>query len=136
MQKHILIPIFLFLACGFAHSHATINIENVASEDGYIDMSIYMDKESFINNKPYYNVRKIATQGVTKFPLKDMHEGKISIFVYHDENNDKKLNTSLFWVPKEGFGYSNDYIPTGRPKFDKTVIFLNHGIPINLKMNY
>tara|TARA_Y100000590_G_C15747303_1_gene1022630 strand:- start:1684 stop:2091 length:408 start_codon:yes stop_codon:yes gene_type:complete len=135
MLRYFLVISFIFIS-EFAHSHATFNIENVSSDKGYIEINIFKDSNSFLKNEPFYNSRKIATKGITTFPVKDLHEGEISIFVYHDENADNKLNTSLFWIPKEGYAYSNNYIPKGRPKFDNTIVYLTHGIPINLKMNY
>ena len=136
MVKYLIILLFLVSTSKFVYSHASIYIEDVANNDGYIEISIYKNKDSFINNKPIYNARKVASMGQTIFPLNDIHEGEISIFVYHDENNDKKLNTSLFWIPSEGFSYSNSYIPKGRPNFEETITYLNHGTPMYLKMNY
>jgi uncharacterized protein (DUF2141 family) len=136
MLKYFIILLFLISTSEFVYSHASIHIEDVANNDGYIEISIYKNKDSFINNEPLYNTRKVATKGLTIFPIKDIHEGEISIFVYHDENNDNKLNTSIFWIPSEGFSYSNNYIPKGRPNFEKTITYLSHGIPMYLKMNY
>ena len=41
------------------------------------------------------SVRKIPSKNETVVPLSNIHEGKFAIVVYHDENNDGKLNTGL-----------------------------------------
>ena len=34
--------------------------------------------------------------------------GEYAVSVYHDENNNKKMDTNIFGIPKEGVGASND----------------------------
>ena len=82
------------------------------------------------------SIRKKPTKEKTIIPLSKVHEGNIALVIYHDENNDEKLNTGLFWRPKEGFAFSNNYIPKGPPKFKKAVIKLVHGEPVTIKLNY
>ena len=62
-------------------------------------------------------IRKKAIKGKTVIPLSKIHEGNIAIVVYHDEDGNRELKTGLFWRPKEGFAFSNDYQPKGPPKF-------------------
>ena len=69
-------------------------------------------------------------------PLSKLHEGIIAIVVYHDEDNDGKLKTGLFWRPKEGFAFSNNYTPKGPPKFKKASIELIHGEPVSIELKY
>ena len=85
-----------------------------------------------------YVARALGEIGDKKaiIPLSKIHEGQIAIVVYHDENNDGKLNTGLFWRPKEGYAFSNNYIPRGPPSFSKAVITLKHGDPYYIKLNY
>jgi uncharacterized protein (DUF2141 family) len=46
------------------------------------------------------------------------------------------LKTGLFWRPKEGFAFSNNYNPKGPPKFKKAAIMLEHGVPVEIELNY
>ncbi|MDD4150792.1 MAG: DUF2141 domain-containing protein, partial [Bacteroidales bacterium] len=49
----------------------------------------------------------------------DIKPGQYGIALLDDENNDKQMNYSFF-IPTEGFGFSN-YYATGlsKPSFDK-----------------
>ena len=69
-------------------------------------------------------------------PINKLHEGNMAIVVYHDEDSDGKLKTGLFWRPKEGFAFSNKYVPKGPPKFKKAAIMLEHGVPVEIELNY
>ena len=69
-------------------------------------------------------------------PFSKIHEGQIAFVIYHDEDNDGELKTGLFWRPKEGFAFSNNYNPKGPPKFKKAAIMLEHGVPVEIELNY
>ena len=81
-------------------------------------------------------IRKKAAKGETIIPLSKIHEGQIAIVVYHDEDNNGKLKTGLFWRPKEGYAFSNNYKPKSPPKFSKASIELIHGKPVEIELNY
>ena len=118
-------------------AHGTIMIEGVEHSEGFIDVKIYENEDSFLKEEMASEViRKKATQGKTVIPLSKIHEGQIAIVIYHDEDSNGKLKTGFFWRPKEGFAFSNNYSPKGPPKFSKATIKLIHGEPITIKLNY
>ena len=136
-MKLILFFIFIFLFTSKAFCHGTIIISGVEHNNGYIDVKIYTNKESFLKEKQAAEtIRKKATKGETIVPLSKLHEGIIAIVVYHDEDSDGKLKTGLFWRPKEGFAFSNNYTPKGPPKFKKASIELLHGEPVSIELQY
>ena len=119
------------------YGHATIIIQDVKHEKGEIDVKIYVDKESFLKKElAIETVRKKPTKGETIIPLSKVHDDQIAIVVYHDEDGNGELKTGIFWRPKEGFAFSNNYTPKGPPKFKKAVVKLVHGEPIVIKLKY
>ena len=141
-EKVFLVKFFLFLFFVFFLSlkvfpHGTILVTGVEHDAGYIDVKIYTDKESFLKEDlANETIRKKASKGQTIIPLSKVHEGTIAIVVYHDEDNNGELKTGLFWRPKEGFAFSNNYTPKGPPKFKKSAIKFKHGEPVEIKLNY
>ena len=127
----------LFLSPTVVFSHGTIIINNVEHGEGFIDLKVYIDKDSFLEEKlATEHVRKKAVKGKTIIPLSKIHEGEIAIVVYHDEDSNNELKTGFFWRPKEGFAFSNNYLPKGPPKFSKAAINLQHGVPVTIELNY
>ena len=119
------------------YSHGTIIIPNIEHDDGFIDVKIYDSKDSFLNEEEAIeSVRKRVQKGEVVVPLSKIHDGKIAIVAYHDEDSDGKLKTGLFWRPKEGFAFSNNYQPKGPPSFEKAAIILVHGEPVVIELNY
>ena len=140
-MKNTFIQKILFLLVLFFSSvvlsHGTVIIPNVEHDRGYIDVKIYDSKESFLKEgEAVETVRKKVNKGEVVVPLTKIHEGQIAIVVYHDEDGDGELKTGLFWRPKEGFAFSNNYSPKGPPKFKKAAIILEHGVPVEIELNY
>jgi uncharacterized protein (DUF2141 family) len=141
-EKIILIKLFLFVVIIIffslkTYAHGIIIVSGVEHNEGFIDVKIYIDKENFLNEEmAAETIRKRASKGKTVIPLSRLHEGTIAVVVYHDEDGNGELKTGLFWRPKEGFAFSNDYTPKGPPKFKKAAIELVHGEPVNIKLNY
>ena len=131
-----LIVLFIFFTFKI-YGHGTIIIQGVEHEKGEIDVKIYMDKKSFLKEDlAAESIRKKPTKGETIIPLTKIHEGRIAIVVYHDEDGNGELKTGLFWRPKEGFAFSNNYTPKGPPNFKKASIELIHGKPVTIELNY
>ena len=140
-MKNTFIQKILFLLVLFFSSvvlsHGTVIIPNVEHDRGYIDVKIYDSKDSFLKeDEAVEAVRKKVNKGEVVVPLTKIHEGQIAIVVYHDEDGDGELKTGLFWRPKEGFAFSNNYNPKGPPKFKKAAIMLEHGVPVEIELNY
>ena len=141
-EEKILIKFFIFfIAIIFlslkTYAHGTLIINGVEHDEGFIDVKIYTDKESFLKEKLAAEIiRKKSTKDQTVVPLSKVHEGTIAIVVYHDEDSNEELKTGLFWRPKEGFAFSNNYTPKGPPKFKKASIELIHGEPVIIELNY
>ena len=135
-MKYYLLIIFLLLTFK-VYGHATIIIQDVKHEKGEIDVKIYVDKESFLKEElAIETVRKKPTKGETIIPLSKVHDDQIAIVVYHDEDGNGELKTGIFWRPKEGFAFSNNYTPKGPPKFKKAAVKLVHGEPVVIKLKY
>ena len=136
-MKLVLFFIILFFISFKVLGHGTIIVSGVEHSNGYIDVKIYTNKESFLKEElAYEKIRKKASKGETIIPISKLHEGDIAIVVYHDEDGDGKLKTGFFWRPKEGFAFSNNYTPKGPPKFNKAKIKLIHGEPVKVNLNY
>ena len=135
IQKIVFLLVLFFSSVVL--SHGTVIITNVEHDDGYIDVKIYDSKDSFLKeDEAGEAVRKKVKKGRVEVPLYNIHEGEIAIVVYHDEDGNGELKTGMFWRPKEGFAFSNNYSPKGPPKFKKAAIMLEHGVPVEIELNY
>ncbi len=117
----------------------TVAINGLKNQKGQICLSLFSQSEGF----PGKSDRAVAVQcvqtseaslGVT---FKNLNPGNYAVALFHDVNADGKLNTGLFGIPKEGFGFSrNPRVRTRAPRFDEAALALssaNNNIQIRLK---
>ena len=96
----------------------TVEITNVASEDGEIILAIYNSSENYDKRIAFREV-KIQPEIDTVIFETNLPDGEYLVMLVHDINNNGKLDTSFIGMPKEPVGLSN-YDGKGIPgKFKK-----------------
>ncbi len=93
--------------------HATLSVEvtNVRSTGGTLRVALYKPGGKFGKTQPdFYKNIPVSQTGSFKFDF-DVVPGKYAIAVYHDQNNNNKLDKNMVGYPKEPFGFSNNYRP-------------------------
>ena len=103
------------LVSGFAFradaADLTIELTGVRSAEGDLYVAVHAptagvkfpDSEGVVKRK-----RMAAQAGNVSFVIPDLPEGNYAIATFHDENGNGELDTNLFGVPTEGYGFSND----------------------------
>ena len=116
--------LFLVMFCIAVTGHSQslqINVIGIRNSSGNIRLAFYSNSKSFDEEKPMF-IRTVSKKNVSKNNLKvsynDLKPGIYGIAILDDENVNEKMDYGWF-LPKEGFGFS-DYYETAmkRPKFD------------------
>lgn len=84
----------------------TVEITSVKVNGGTVYVAVYNNEEAFKKDKPFRNFI-IESSNASVFLETKLDEGYYRISVFQDENNNGKLDTGLFGIPKEPFGISN-----------------------------
>ena len=121
---------------GSGKAKLVLEATTLRNNSGEVAFAIYPDDKSrfLAKGAKVGKARVLAGQPVACFWMKP---GYYAIAQYHDENADHKFNRTLF-LPKEGFGFSND-APTsvGLPAFAAVRVALPAGgTVIRMKMRY
>ena len=87
-------------------SHVKIIISNIQSTSGTIVMSIHDSEKSFNKRIPLKTYRLTPQISDVCCEL-ELIPGEYAFCVYQDLNNDNNLNSNIFGIPKEPFGFSN-----------------------------
>ncbi len=67
-------------------------------------------------------IEVISNQEVTVY-FKNLLPGRYVVRMFHDENNNQKLDTNFLGIPKEGWGCSNNVKPQFGPPKHEDMIF-------------
>jgi uncharacterized protein (DUF2141 family) len=129
MKKLLVIAIFIFsgLFCSSAQeSHTiTIHFEGMKSDKGSLFVAIYDTKNSFLKKRFKGDITKIVDNKATII-LKDIPTGEYAVSAFHDANNNKKMDTNFFGIPKEPIGISNNATGfMGPPKYNDAKFTVN-----------
>lgn len=94
-----------------------VEISGVRNNKGVLLISLYNQSIGFPENSDKAFSKRVlkATVGKISTEWTSLVTGNYAIAVLHDENNDAKMNTNLFGIPLEGFGFSNNKIGLASP---------------------
>jgi uncharacterized protein (DUF2141 family) len=97
----------------------TVVVKNVQGDRGMVRLSLYNSNDQFMKTE-IKAVEVKSVNGEAIAVLKDVKPGTYAISVMHDANDNKELDSNMFGIPKEGFGFSNDAMGMfGPPDFKK-----------------
>jgi uncharacterized protein (DUF2141 family) len=107
----------------------TVRIEGLRNDLGTVFVSLHDKKESFKDNKnPVLIGQARPVNRSCTVVLENVVPGRYAVLFIHDENNNKKLDTSFIGIPKEGFGFSRDAMGRfGPPSFDDAAVAIPAG---------
>lgn len=139
MQRIILITM-LFLGgmlSSLAQENHTITIDftGMKSDKGSLFVALYNTQDSFLKKGYKGKIVKIKDKKAT-VEFKDIPSGTYAVSSFHDKNDNKKMDTNFFGIPKEPIGMSNDAKGfMGPPKYKdaKFEVTKNVTLSINVK---
>jgi len=111
-----------------------VNVTGFDSNAGSANIALFNKSNGF----PVYGkqiqgrVVSISNRSCTVW-FKDLSKGNYAIAVYHDENNNKKMDKNVFGAPTESYGFSNNVRPTfSAPSFDDCRFYIGQNRTINI----
>jgi uncharacterized protein (DUF2141 family) len=126
------------VAPGQAMLHVTVS--GMRSAKGNVTITIYPDDAAhFLDGKFKLARQKVpvtlpSTTACFALPAR----GTYAVALFHDENDDGRLNTSALGIPTEGYGFSNN--PTlyfGPPGLEKVRFTVHPGDnAVDIRMKY
>lgn len=85
----------------------TVNVVEADSNDGQMFISIYDNELNFLS-KSYKGVKSKIANNSCVVTFKNLPKGTYAVSIFHDENNNGKLDSNFIGIPKEDYGCSND----------------------------
>ena len=95
----------------------TIEVQNIRTQKGTVYFALFKSTDDFPTGKPSEGKKVNATgnQVQTTFSV---GPGTYAIAIFHDENANGHMDKKMFGIPKEPYGFSNNFRPKmSAPKF-------------------
>jgi len=118
----------------------TIRVTNLRSNNGQVGCTIYNSAKGFPTDSSAALQRRWCpiANAASACAFDPIPAGTYAVACFHDENNNGKLDTGLFGIPKEGTVVSNHAKGfMGPPSFDKAKFsFSGAASELQLRMGY
>jgi len=117
-----------------------ISVTGAHSARGNITFTLYGEKPaSFLAHKGSIAIARVmlaGTEATACFAVSA--PGVYALAVYHDENNNHRLDRTLIGLPAEGYGFSNDApVRLGPPSFNAARFPVRPGAnPVAIRLRY
>jgi uncharacterized protein (DUF2141 family) len=112
----------------------TVEVNGIKNNQGKIFIAIYDSEETFLNKTSgiIAEIKDKKSIGI----FKGLKKGTYAVSFFHDENNNQKMDTKIFGIPKEPYGFSNGAFGfMGPPKFKDAKFNLDSNKKITVNIN-
>lgn len=120
----------------------TIDTEGLRDSRGRVAVAVFASEQGFPKDDGMAFKRvfvPIPEPGnAARVVVPDLPAGRYAVAVFHDSDNSGRLETSFFGVPRKGYGFSNNIVPSMRSAtFDEAAFDLAEpGSTITVKLVY
>lgn len=113
----------------------SISIENPPTNGTVIAM-LFNSGSTFVDLRDPLRVVTLPSGGTSTGRITDLEGGEYALVVYHDENDNGRLDKNFIGIPSEPLGFSNRYWPQGPPTFARAAFTLSafETKPIEIKL--
>ncbi len=103
-----------------------VTLSGMKSDDGSLVYAMWSGPEGWLETNTVREGFVAISDGASQIRFENLPYGEYGISVYHDLNDNRKLDTGFFRVPREPFGFSNEpKLRFGPPKYEDAAFMLN-----------
>lgn len=139
MRTALLALLFLCSATASQAAELTLTIRHAAAS-GPVRGMVFGDADSFDRlEEPVAKFSQLPENGTVIVTIADLPPGRYAVALYQDSNGNDRLDKTIFGLPTEPYGFSNDAsAPMGPPDFDAASFVIarteqHHALTITLR---
>ena len=135
MKKILLCSILLVSSFVFCQNVTlTVNVTGLKNNKGKVLVGVYNSEANFLKKVVVGKLVTIINKKV-QIIFENVPVGTYAVSLYHDENENNKLDVNFLGIPKESYGTSNDAKGfMGPPKYNDAKFELKNNKIINIKL--
>ncbi|GHT12372.1 hypothetical protein FACS189426_15660 [Bacteroidia bacterium] len=128
MKTKLFLLMLLAASTLSAQNKLTVVIDGIENAKGHIMIGISDSNEKQVSGK----MEKIEGETVT-IVFENLASGEYAVTTYQDENDNGKLDTGLYGIPTEKYGFSNNVRgKMGPPAFKECLFKVEEDMVINI----
>jgi uncharacterized protein (DUF2141 family) len=114
-----------------------VDVDKIKNAKGMMACALFNVADGFpdVQAKSFQYVYVSINSGLANCEFKDIAAGTYAVSVFHDENDNKKLDKNFVGVPLEGYGVSNNIRHMmSAPEFKESSFQVNGEVDKNIKI--
>ncbi len=125
--KKMFFAVFFMASFAFSNSimaqHTLIiEVSNLKSDKGSVMIALFKGEAGFPKDgsKAIQKTKVTIKDKKATITFTDLPAGDYAFALFHDENGNNAMDSNMFGIPKEGYGFSTNFKPTmSAPDFDE-----------------
>ena len=137
MRTILFLSMMLAASVAGAQNKLTVVVDGIEKPTGKIFVAVY-DSINFRKQPLYYGMVKVEQgQEEVTIVIENIAAGKYAVSLYHDENDNNKLDTGSYGIPVEKYGFSNNAKgKMGPPDFQDCMFTVEEDSEINITLQH
>ena len=106
----------------------TVQVSNFRSNKGVCRLCIFNSADAFKENKAFRCEMVSVNDKASVAVFENIPDGNYAIFVFHDANNNNRMDKNFLGIPSEGYGASKNNLPfAAAPTFEANQFTVRQG---------
>jgi len=106
-----------------------VNVTNLENNEGVVRIELINSDEKVVEQQAVE-----ISNNTCELTFEKVKNGTYAIRYYHDENNNGEMDTGLFGIPEEGYGFSNNATGfMGPPDFEDQLFEVKKDLEMTLQ---
>lgn len=116
----------------------TVTVTGVRNAAGSVIGGLYAEEDwrRFGKGSPVVEASVAAAAGTVTLVFSDVPAGTWGLAVFHDENDNGRMDLNFVGVPAEGRGYPGINAPLGAPFFADACVAVDGDVSVDVGLSY
>lgn len=107
-MKKLIVILFIFSFTYInAQSKISVEISDLSPLTGELYVGLYNSESTFLKDE-FKSIKALVDSNTIVVVFDSIPNGTYAISTFHDANSNKKFDTYIFGIPKEGYSFSNN----------------------------
>ncbi len=125
-QQTLLFTCLLISSFASLAAQLTVSLDN-PPKSGIVELQIYDSVSTFVSEQNPLKAVRYNLAEPEPYIIDGLPSGEYALRIYHDENNNKRVDKNFIGIPTELIGFSNRYMPKAPPSFSRAAFVLREG---------
>lgn len=97
----------------------TVNINEISTPVGHLQVALFLGEDAYHQGKTKWSSKKKVNHESEQLVFSDLPDGDYAIKIFHDANDNNKMDFNMLGMPKENYGFSNNAGRFGQPEYEE-----------------